>query len=221
MVQARDDCCADRAHPRAGPRGRVSIPGDRVSDGQVLIVLDGSDLAARARSARARAASAGSSRAAAEAERQAAEAAPCVWRAPRTRASRTARQALGHARRSSTTPPPHCAWRSAGAPAAAARAEAAAAGVESAQAASDAAADRPSRLRASRRRSTAWSRRSWSSRATWRRRHAVDARGGRPASFRLAVRVDESRLAQCAPARHAVQVALDAVRWSPRSSAAP
>ena len=60
-------------------------PGDRVRAGQVLIVLDGSDLAAHARSARAAAMSADQNVAAAAAEKQAADAAVVLARATHER----------------------------------------------------------------------------------------------------------------------------------------
>ena len=115
-----------------------ATPGDRVRAGQVLIVLDGRDLEARARGARAQASSAEASGAAAEASRQAAEAALALARATH------ARIAGLHAKRSATTQELDAAIGAlraaeAQATAAAASAEAAVAGVESARAASDAA----------------------------------------------------------------------------------
>ena len=115
-----------------------ATPGDRVRAGQVLIVLDGRDLEARARGARAQASSAESSGAAAEASRQAAEAALALARATH------ARIAGLHARRSATTQELDAAIGAlraaeAQATAAAASAEAAVSGVEGARAASDAA----------------------------------------------------------------------------------
>ena len=115
-----------------------ATPGDRVRAGQVLIVLDGRDLEARARGARAQASSAESSGIAAEASRQAAEASLVLARATH------ARIAGLHAKRSATTQELDAAVGAlraaeAQATAAAASAKAAVAGVESARAASDAA----------------------------------------------------------------------------------
>ena len=62
-----------------------AVPGDRVRAGQVLIVLDGRDLAAHARRARAEGASADQDVIAAAAERQAAEAALVLARATHAR----------------------------------------------------------------------------------------------------------------------------------------
>jgi RND family efflux transporter MFP subunit len=62
-----------------------AVPGDRVRAGQVLIVLDGRDLAAQARRARAEGASADQGVIAASAERQAAEAALALARATHSR----------------------------------------------------------------------------------------------------------------------------------------
>ena len=62
-----------------------AVPGDRVRAGQVLIVLDGRDLAAHARSARAAAMSADQNVAAAAAEQQAADAALALARATHDR----------------------------------------------------------------------------------------------------------------------------------------
>ena len=71
-------------------------PGDRVRAGQVLIVLDGRDLAAQARSARAAAAGADQTATAAASERQAADAALTLARATHER------MAALHAKRSAT-----------------------------------------------------------------------------------------------------------------------
>ncbi len=113
-------------------------PGDRVRAGQLLIVLDGRDLAAHARSARSAAVSADQGVLAASAERQAAEAALVLARATHTRITGL------HARRSATSQEldeATAALRAAEARAAgaAARAEAAVSGVEGARAASEAA----------------------------------------------------------------------------------
>ena len=72
-------------------------PGDRVRTGQVLIVLDGRDLAAQARRARAASVSADQDVLAADAERQAAQAAFALAR------STHARIAGLHAKRSATS----------------------------------------------------------------------------------------------------------------------
>lgn len=114
------------------------VPGDRVGAGQVLIVLDGSDLGAHARSARAAVLSADQGVAAAASERQAADATLALARATHARISGL------YAKRSATAQELDDATgalraaeaRAAGA---AARAEAAVSGVESARAASDAA----------------------------------------------------------------------------------
>lgn len=113
-------------------------PGDRVRAGQVLIVLDGRDLAAHARSARAAALAADQGVTAAASEQQGAEAALALARASH------ARIAGLHARRSAT--PQELddatgALRAAEARAAgtAARAHAATSGVDGARAASEAA----------------------------------------------------------------------------------
>ena len=142
-------------------------PGDRVRAGQVLIVLDGRDLAAHARSARAAALAADQGVTAAASEQQAADAALALARTTH------ARIAGLHAKRSATPQELDDATgalraaeaRAAGA---AARAQAAASGVDSARAASEAAGTTESfalhhgSLRRSRRR------RKWSSLAIWR-----------------------------------------------------
>jgi len=185
---------------------RVS-PGDRVRSGQVLIVLDGRDLAAQARRARAAAMSADQDVIASESERQAAEAALVLARATH------ARVAGLHAKRSATAQELDDvtgALRAAEARAASAvaRARSAAAGVEGAQAGSDAAdtTETFSRLVA-----------PFDGVVTEKMVEpgnmaapgtplvrVEDARG-----FRLEVRVDESRIAQIAPGV-AVPVTLDA-----------
>ncbi len=71
---------------------RVS-PGDRVREGQTLIVLDGDDLAAGARAARSAALAAEQGAKAAAAELQAADAGP----GPRTRVPRSHRRPAGQA----------------------------------------------------------------------------------------------------------------------------
>jgi RND family efflux transporter MFP subunit len=117
---------------------RVS-PGDRVRAGQVLLVLDGSDLAAQARSARAAALAADQGVAAAAADQQAAEAALTLARATHERIAGL------HAKRSATAQElddATSALRAAEARAAGAtaRARSAVSLVESARAASDGAA---------------------------------------------------------------------------------
>jgi RND family efflux transporter MFP subunit len=116
---------------------RVS-PGDRVSAGQVLIVLDGRDLVAQVRRTQAAALSADHEVLAAEAERQAADAALDLARATHTRIAGL------HAKRSATAQELDTAigaLRAAEArvTAAVARTRAASAGVEGARAARDAA----------------------------------------------------------------------------------
>ena len=111
-------------------------PGDRVRAGQVLIVLDGSDLGAYARRAQAGAQAAGQSATAAASEQQAAEAALGLAR------STHARIAGLHEKRSATAQEldnATGALRAAEAQmaAAAARAQAAVSGVQSARATSD------------------------------------------------------------------------------------
>jgi RND family efflux transporter MFP subunit len=114
------------------------VPGDRVRSGQVVIVLDGGDLAARARSARALAVAADESVAAAEADRQTAEAALTLARATHARIAglRAKGSATAQEFDDATS-----ALRAAEAQAtgAVARAQAAVSGVEGARAASDAA----------------------------------------------------------------------------------
>ncbi len=113
-------------------------PGDRVRTGQVLLVLDGRDLDAHARSAHAATLAADQAARAAVSEQQAAEAALALARATH------ARMAGLYAKRSATAQEldDATAARSAAeahAAGAAARAQAAASGVESARAASEAA----------------------------------------------------------------------------------
>jgi RND family efflux transporter MFP subunit len=113
-------------------------PGDRVRAGQVLVVLDGSDLAAHARSARSAVISADQNVSAAASERQAADAALALARATHERIAGL------NAKRSATAQELDDATAAlraaeARAAAAAARAQGAVAGVDSARAASDAA----------------------------------------------------------------------------------
>ncbi|HVH28404.1 MAG TPA: efflux RND transporter periplasmic adaptor subunit [Vicinamibacterales bacterium] len=115
-----------------------AVPGERVRAGQVLIVLDGRDLAAQARRARAQGASADQDVVAAAAEREAAEAALALAH------STHARIAGLHAKRSATLQELDAATAAlraaeARAAGAAARAQAAISGLESARAASEAA----------------------------------------------------------------------------------
>jgi RND family efflux transporter MFP subunit len=185
---------------------RVS-PGDRVRSGEVLIVLDGRDLAAQARRARAEGIAADQDVIAAESERQAADAALALARATH------ARIAGLHAKRSATEQELDDvtgALRAAEARAASAtaRARSAAAGVEGAKAASDAAdtTETFSRIVA-----------PFDGVVTEKMvepgnmaapgtplMRVEDARG-----FRLEVRVDESRIGQISPGA-TVPVALDA-----------
>jgi len=185
---------------------RVS-PGDRVRSGQVLIVLDGRDLAAQARRARAEGIAAEQHVIAAESERQAADAALALARLTH------ARIAGLHARRSATAQELDDVTgllraAEARAASAVARARAAAAGVEGAKAASDAAdtTETFSRIVA-----------PFDGVVTEKMvepgnmaapgtslMRVEDARG-----FRLEVRVDESRIGQIAP-DVTVPVALDA-----------
>ena len=113
-------------------------PGDRVRAGQALVVLDGSDLEARARSARAGALAADQGAAAAADERQAADAALALARTTYDRIAGL------HAKRSATTQELDAATGAlrgaeAHAASAAARAQAATSAVEGARADSEAA----------------------------------------------------------------------------------
>lgn len=137
IVQARTTATLMARVP-APVRDVRAVPGDRVRAGQVLIVLDGRDLAAQARRAKAEGASADQDVVAAGAERQAAEAALALARATHARIA-------GLASKRSATPQEldetTGALRAAEAraAAAAARAQAAASSVEAARAASEAA----------------------------------------------------------------------------------
>lgn len=84
IVQARATATLMARIP-APVREVRAVPGDRVRAGQVLIVLDGRDLAAQAHRARAEGASADQDVIAAAAERQAAEAARALARATHAR----------------------------------------------------------------------------------------------------------------------------------------
>ena len=137
IVQARTTATLMARIP-APVREVRAVPGDRVRAGQVLIVLDGRDLAAQARRARAEGGSADQDVIAAAAERQAAEAALVLARATHARIA-------GLASKRSATPQElddvTGALRAAEAraTAAAARAQAAVARVEAARGASEAA----------------------------------------------------------------------------------
>ena len=137
IVQARTTATL-MARISAPVREVRAVPGDRVRAGQVLIVLDGRDLAAQAHRARALGASADQDLIAAAAERQAAEAALALARATHTRIA-------GLLSKRSATPQElddaTGALRAAEARAAAAeaRAQSAVSGVEGARAASEAA----------------------------------------------------------------------------------
>lgn len=137
IVQARTTATLMARVP-APVRDVRAVSGDRVRAGQVLIVLDGRDLAAQARRAKAEGASADQDVIAAAAERQAAEAALALARATHARIA-------GLASKRSATPQElddtTGALRAAEARAAGAeaRAQAAVSGVEGARAASEAA----------------------------------------------------------------------------------
>ncbi len=137
VVQARTTA-AIMARILAPVREVRVAPGDRVRAGQVLIVLDGSDLAARAQSARAAALEADQGVIAAASEQQAADAALALARATHERIAGL------HAKRSATPQELDDATNAlraaqAHAAGAAARAQAAVSGVDSARAASEAA----------------------------------------------------------------------------------
>jgi RND family efflux transporter MFP subunit len=84
VVQARTTATVT-ARILAPVREVRAVPGDRVRAGQVLLVLDGRDLEARARSARAAAQAAGQGATAAAAEQRAADAALALARATHDR----------------------------------------------------------------------------------------------------------------------------------------
>ena len=137
VVQARTTATI-MARILAPVREVRAAPGDRVRAGQVLIVLDGRDLDAHARSARAAALAADQGVTAAASERQGADAALALARATHERIAGL------HAKRSATAQELDDATGAlraaeARAAAAAARAQAAVSGVESARAASEAA----------------------------------------------------------------------------------
>ena len=181
-------------------------PGDRVRAGQVLIVLDGRDLAAQARSARAAALAADQGVTAAASEQQAAEAALALARATHERIAGL------HAKRSATAQELDDATgalraaeaRAAGA---AARAQAAVSGVEGARAASEAAGTTESFARITAPFDGVVTEKmvepgNMAAPGTPLMR-LEDTRG-----FRLDVRVDESRIGQIAPGA-IVPVSLD------------
>jgi RND family efflux transporter MFP subunit len=111
-------------------------PGDRVRAGQVLVVLDGSDLAAHARSARAAALAADQAVTAAASEQQAADAALALARSTHERVAglNAKRSATAQELDDATGALRAAEARAAGA---AARAQGAVSGVDSARAASD------------------------------------------------------------------------------------
>jgi RND family efflux transporter MFP subunit len=96
VVQARTTATMT-ARILAPVREVRTVPGDRVRTGQVLLVLDGRDLAAHARSARAAALAAGQAASASAAEEQAADAGLTLARATHSRI------AALQAKRSATT----------------------------------------------------------------------------------------------------------------------
>jgi RND family efflux transporter MFP subunit len=206
VVQARTTA-ALMARILAPVREVRAVPGDRVHAGQVLIVLDGRDLAAQARRARAEGAAADQDVIAAAAERQAAEAALALAR------STLARIDGLHAKRSATPQElddATAALRAAEARAAGAvaRAQAAVSGVEGARAASEAADTTESFSRIVAPFDGVVSEKmvepgNMAAPGTPLMR-IEDTRG-----FRVDVRVDESRIGQIAPGA-AVTVSLDA-----------
>ena len=137
IVQARTTATL-MARIAAPVREVRAVPGDRVRAGQVLIVLDGRDLAAQARRARAEGASADQDVIAAAAERQAAEAALALARATHARIAglESKRSATPQELDDATGALRAAEARAAGAEA---RAQAAVSGVEGARAASEAA----------------------------------------------------------------------------------
>jgi RND family efflux transporter MFP subunit len=137
IVQARTTATL-MARILAPVREVGAVPGDRVRAGQVLIVLDGRDLAAEARRARAEGASADQDVIAAAAERQAAEAALALARATHARIAglQSKRSATPQELDDATGALRAAEARAAGAEA---RAQAAVSSVEGARAASEAA----------------------------------------------------------------------------------
>jgi RND family efflux transporter MFP subunit len=137
IVQARTTATLMARIP-APVREVRAVPGDRVRAGQVLIVLDGRDLAAQARRARAEGASAEQDVIAAAAEQQAVEAALALARATHARIAglQSKRSATPQELDDATGALRAAEGRAAGA---AARARAAVSSVEGARAASEAA----------------------------------------------------------------------------------
>ena len=183
------------------------VPGDRVRAGQVLVVLDGRDLGANARSARASASAAGQGATASAAEERAAQAALTLARATHQRIAtlQAKRSATQQELDEATAALQAAEARAAGA---ASRTQQAASGVESAQAASEAAGTTESFTRITS---------PFDGVVTGKMVEPGNmAAPGTPLvqvedtrGFRLDVRVDESRIAQVAPGS-TVPVTLDA-----------
>lgn len=183
------------------------VPGDRVRAGQVLVVLDGRDLGANARSARASASAAGQGATASAAEERAAQASLTLARATHQRIAtlQAKRSATQQELDEATATLQAAEARAAGA---ASRAQQAASGVESAQAASEAAGTTESFTRITS---------PFDGVVTGKMVEPGNmAAPGTPLvqvedtrGFRLDVRVDESRIAQIAPGS-TVPVTLDA-----------
>ena len=206
VVQARNTATI-MARILAPVREVRVAPGDRVRAGQVLVVLDGRDLGAHARSAHAAALAADQGASAAAFEQQAADAALALARTTHDTHRRPAREAVRRRRRNSMTPPAPCARPKPGRPARppgrrppcpAWKAHARPARRQT----------RRSRSRSSRHPSTEWSPKRWSSPATWRRLVTPLVRLEDTRGFRLDVRVDESRIGQISPGA-VVPVSLD------------
>lgn len=212
VVQARTTATL-MARILAPVREVRAVPGDRVRAGQVLILLDGRDLAAQARRARAEGASADQGVAAAGSDRQAAEATLALAR------STHARIAGLHAKRSATSQELDDATAAlraaeARAAAAAARALGAVSGVESARAASDAADTIETFSRVTAPFDGVVTEKMvepGNMAAPGTPLMRIEASGG----FRLDVRVDESRVGQIAPGA-TVSVSLDGPDGAPR-----
>lgn len=182
------------------------VPGDRVRAGQVLIVLDGSDLAARARTARAAAISADQAINAAAAEKQAADAALALARATHDRIAglNAKRSATPQELDDATAALRAAEARAAGA---AAHAQAAISEVEGARSASEAAGTTESFARITAPFDGVVTEKmveSGNMAAPGTPLIRVEDTGG----FRLEVRVDESRIGQIAPGA-AVPVSID------------
>jgi RND family efflux transporter MFP subunit len=180
-------------------------PGDRVRAGQVLVVLDGSDLAAHARSARAAAQAADQAVSAAASEQQAADAALALTRATHDRVAglNAKRSATAQELDDATGALRAAEARAAGA---AARAQGAVSGVESARAASDAASTTESFAHITAPFDGVVTEKMvepGNMAAPGTPLMRLEARG-----FRLEVRVDESRIGQIAPG-DVVPVSLD------------